>query len=101
MKLVTFSIEGNRNLIIQFLICIQPYTQQPLILCQIETLPIPIIDQNIQADSYIHIQVDRLYIALNLETNITIRQQELRTCKRIGFEFYCDELLCGKTKIQI
>ena len=32
MKLVTFGIDRKRNLIIQFLIFVQPYTQQPLIL---------------------------------------------------------------------
>ena len=31
-------------------------------------------------------------IALNSETYITIRQQELWMCKRIGYEFYCEEL---------
>ena len=29
---------------------------------------------------------------------ITIRQQELRTCKGIGYEFYCEELLVVKHK---
>ena len=58
----------------------QPYTQQPLILYQIETVKVPIIDQNTQANSYAHLQINRLYIALNSETNILIRQQELRTC---------------------
>ena len=52
MKLVTFSIDRNRNLIIQFPVFIQPYTQQPLILYQIEMLPVPIIDQNKQAFLY-------------------------------------------------
>ena len=37
MKLVTFGIDKERNLIIQFLLFIQPYMQQPLILYQIET----------------------------------------------------------------
>ena len=46
MKLVTFGIDKDRNLIVQFLVFIQPYTQQPLILYQIETVPAPIIDQN-------------------------------------------------------
>ena len=39
MKLVTFGIDRNRNLIIQFPVFIQPYTQQPLILYQLETVP--------------------------------------------------------------
>ena len=32
MKLVTFKIDRKRNLIIQFPVFVQPYTQQPLIL---------------------------------------------------------------------
>ena len=98
MKLVTFGIDRDGNLIIQFPVFIQPYTQQLLILYQIETVPVPIIDQNTQAHSYTHLQVDRPYIALNSETCITIRQQELRTCKRIGYEFYCEELFMVKHK---
>ena len=85
MQLVTFGINKDKNLIIQFPVFIQPYTQQPLILYQIETVPVPIIDQNIQAQSYMHLQIDKPYIALNSETFISIRQQELRACKRIGF----------------
>ena len=93
MKLVTFGMDRNKNLIIQFPVFIQPYTQLPLVLHQLETVPVPIMDQNTQADSYTYIQVDRPYIALNSEPYIRIRQQELRTCKRIGYEFYCEELL--------
>ena len=96
MKMVTFSIHRDNNLILQFPVFLQPYTQWPLVLYQIEKLVAHIIDQNMQADSYTHLQVDRLYIALNSETYITIRQQELRTCKRIGYEFYCEELFMVK-----
>ena len=35
----------QKNLIIQFPIFIQPYTQQPLILYQLETVPVPIADK--------------------------------------------------------
>ena len=59
MQLVTFGIDKDRNLIIQFPIFIQPYTQQPLILYQIETVPVPIIDQNTQVQSYTHLQVTK------------------------------------------
>ena len=45
-----------------------------------------------------HLQVDRPYIVLNSETYITVRQQELRTCKRIGYEFYSEELFMVKHK---
>ena len=98
MKLGTFGIDKERNLIIQFPVFIQPYTQQPLILYEIETVPVPIIDQNTQTQSYRHLHIDKMYIALNSETYITIRQQELSTCKRIGYEFYCNELFVVKHK---
>ena len=48
--------------------------------------------------SYTHLQVSKPYIALNSETYISISQQELRTCKRIGYEFYCKELFVVKHK---
>ena len=48
MQLVTFGIDKDKNLIILFPVFIQPYTQQPLILYQLETVPVSIIDQNTQ-----------------------------------------------------
>ena len=98
MKLVTFGIDRKRNLIIQFPIFVQPYTQQPLILYQIEMVPVPIVDKNNRANSYIEILVKKPYIALNSETYINICQQELATCKRIGYEFYCKELFVVRHK---
>ena len=32
------------------------------------------------------------------ETYISLRQQELRTCKRTGYKFYCEELFVVKCK---
>ena len=88
----------KENLIVKFLVFIQPYMQQQLILYQVEMVPVPIIDQNKQAHSYTHLQIDRPYIALNSETYISLRHQELRTCKNIGYEFYCEELCVVKHK---
>ena len=48
--------------------------------------------------SYTHSQVNKPYIVLNSETYISIRQQEFRICKRIGYEFYCKELFVVKHK---
>ena len=62
------------NLIIQFPIFVQPYTQKPLILYQLEMVPIPILDQNIKAQSYTHLQIKKPYIALNSGTYISLRQ---------------------------
>ena len=49
MKLVTFVIDDQRNLIIQFPLFVQPYTQQHLTLYQMETILVPIVDENKQA----------------------------------------------------
>ena len=98
MPLVTFGIDKDRNLIVQFLVFIQLYTKQPLVLCQLEMVPVPILDQNVKAQSYTHLQIKKPYIALNSETYISLRQQELRTCKRIGYEFYNEELFVVKHK---
>ena len=38
------------------------------------------------------LQITKPYIALNTEMYINIRQQELAICKKIGYEFYCEEL---------
>ena len=95
MQLVTFGIDKDKNLKVQF---VQPYTQQSLILYQLETVPVPIIDQNTQAQSYTHLQVHKPYIALHSETYISIRQQEFRACKRIGYESYFEELFVVKHK---
>ena len=98
MQLVTFSIDKDLNLVIQFPVFMQPYTQKPLILYQLETVPVLILDKNTKAESYMHLQVRKPYIALNSETYISLRQQELRSCKRIDYEFYCEELFIVKHK---
>ena len=46
MKLVTFGIDNQRNLVVQFLVFMQPYTQKRLVIYQIETVPVPILDEN-------------------------------------------------------
>ena len=92
------NIDKDRNLIIYFPVFVQPYTQKPLVLYQLETVPIPILDQDIKAHSYTHLQIEKPYIALKSETYISLRQQELRTCKRIGYKFYCEELFDVKHK---
>ena len=98
MKLVTFRIDRNGNLIIQFPIFVQSYTQQLLTLYQLETGPVPIVDKNTKADSYTELQIKKPYLALSTEMHINVRQQELGTCKRIGYEFFYEELLVVRHK---
>ena len=72
MKSVTFGIDRKRNLIIHFPIFVQPYTQQPLILYQLETVPVMSINKNTKADSCTELQIKKPSIALNSETYINI-----------------------------
>ena len=98
MKLVTFGIDQKGNLIIQFPIFIQPYMQQALILYQLQIVPVPIIDQNPNVHSYTELKIKKPYIALNSETYLNIQQQELATCKRIGYKCYCEKLFIVRHK---
>ena len=52
-----------------------------------ETVPVPIIDENEQVQSYTYLQVRKPYIALNSETYISLRMQELETCKKLVMNF--------------
>ena len=53
---------------------------------------------NKRADAYTWIRIDKPYIALNPDAYISIHSEELRTCKRIGYEYYCEELFVVKSK---
>ena len=65
MKLVTFGIDDQRNLIIHLLVFVQPHTQQHFILYQMET--VPVVDENKQMQSSTYLKVKKPYIALNSE----------------------------------
>ena len=98
MKLVTFGIDNQRNLIVQFPVFVQPYTQKRLIMYQIETVLVPILDENEQAQSYTELKIEKTYITLNGEMYITLHTQELKMCKKIGYKYYCKELFVIKSK---
>ena len=72
--------------------------QARLTLYQIETVPVPILDTNNKAQSYMQLRIDKPYIALNDETYISLKSQELNTCKKIGYEYFCEELFVVKSK---
>ena len=59
MKLITFGIDSQRNLIVQFPVFVQPYTQKRLIMYQIETIPVPILDENEQVHSYMELKIEK------------------------------------------
>ena len=85
-------------MIVQLPVFVQPYTQKRLIMYQIETVPVPILDENKQGHSYTELKIEKLYNALNKETYITLHTQELKMCKKIGYEYYYKELFVIKSK---
>ena len=58
----------------------------------------PILDASNKIQSYTQLKIEKPYIALNDETYISICSQELNTCKRIGYEYFCEELFVIKSK---
>ena len=65
---------------------------------QIEIVLVPILDENEQVHSYTELIIEKPYITLNEETYIMLCSQELKMCKRIGYEYYCEELFVIKSK---
>ena len=63
-----------------------------------ETVPVLILDTYTEAQSYTHLKVRKPYLALVSETYISLTYQELRSCKKIGNEFYCEELFIVEHK---
>ena len=98
MKLAMSGIDNQRNLILQFPVFVQPYDQKRFIMCQIETVPVPILDENKQVQLYTELKIQKPYIALNEETYIMFHAQELKMCKKIRCEYYCEELFIVKSK---
>ena len=61
----------------------------------------PIVDANNKIQSYIQLKIEKPYIALNDETYISIHSQELNTCKRIGYEYFCEELFVERASTDV
>ena len=47
-----------------------------------ETALVPIVDKNKQAQPYTYLKIKKPYIAFDSETYVSLRAQELSTCKR-------------------
>ena len=99
MKLVTFAVDQQtHSLIVTFPVFIQDYRRPPLSLYEIETVPVPIPDENAKADSYSQVQVPKPYIAVGAEYYIELRMTEMIMCRSIRFTYYCEELFVVKHK---
>ena len=99
MKMVTFSVDQQaHSLILTFPAFIKNYKQPPLSLFEVETVPVPIIDKNVKADSYSQVRIEKSYIAAGTDYYIQLRISELLMCKSIRHIYYCEELFVIKHK---
>ena len=98
MKLITFAVDQQtHSLIVTFPVFIQDYRRPPLLLFEIETVPVPIPDANEKADSYSQVQVKKPYITVGAEYYIELQMTEMIMCKSIRFTYYCEELFMVKS----
>ena len=99
MKMVTFSVDQQaHSLILTFPAFIKNSKQPPLSLYEVETVPVPIIDKNVKADSYSQVRIEKSYIAAGTDYYIQLRISELLMCKSIRHIYYCEELFVIKHK---
>ena len=67
-------------------------------LYQIETVPVPIVDKNLEADSYSQAIMKKPYIATNADYYVQLEIEELFMCKQISHIYFCEELFLVKHK---
>ena len=77
---------------------IKNYKQPPLSLHEAETVPVPILDKNVKANSYSQVRIEKSYIAAGTDYYIQLRISELLMCKSIGHIYYCEELFVIRHK---
>ena len=74
------------------------YKQPPLSLYEVETVPVPMKDKNVKANSYSQVKIEKSYIAAGTDYYIQLRISELLMCKSIRHIYYCEELFVVKHK---
>ena len=85
MKIISFSCDRDFNLVLQFPDFIEPYTQKPLALHQLEAVPVPIKYKNTEANSY-----------LWLQPRISLTVAKLSSCKHNGHEYFLESIFLVK-----
>ena len=88
MKLCTFGISIEGNMVVAFPIFVKDHSDKPKTLYELETVKVPIPDQNPEANSFSEVQCRKPYIAVNDNFYIQLRIQELRMCKTIRHVYY-------------
>ena len=98
MRLVTFGIDNENKLVVCFPIFVKDFSREAFTLYQIETVPVPIVDTNLKANSYSQALVNKPYIATNADYYIQLVVEELFMCKQIEQIYFCDKYFWLNTK---
>ena len=100
MKMVTFAVDQQtHSLIVTFFPAfIKNYKQPPLSLYEVETVPVPILDKNVKANSYLQVRIEKSYTAAGTDYYIQHTISKLLMCKSIRHIYYCEELFVIKHK---
>ena len=81
MKLCTFGISIEGNMVVAFPIFVKDHSDKPKTLYELETVKVPIPDQNPEGNSFSEVQYRKPYISVNDDFYIQLHIQELRMCK--------------------
>ena len=74
LKMVTFAVDQQaHSLIMIFPTFINNYKQPQLSLYEVETVPVPILDKNVRANSYSQVRIEKSYIAAGTDYYIQLR----------------------------
>ena len=73
MKLATFGVDTDGNMIVAFPVFVQDHTSQPQTLYEIETVKVPIPDLNVDANSYSEVRYSKPYIAISKDYYIQFK----------------------------
>ena len=92
MRLVTFGIDEDDRLVVCFPIFVKDFSRKSMTLYQIETVPVPILDTNEEANIYSQAVINKPYIATNNDYYIQLEIEELFMCKQIKHIYFCEEL---------
>ena len=98
MRLATFGIDEEDRLVVSFPIFVKDFSREAYTLYQIETVPVPIVDTNLKANSYSQAIVNKPYIATNADYYIQLEMEELFMCKQIKQIYFCEEIFLVKHK---
>ena len=90
MQLATFSLDELHNLVVTFPIFIVPLDHRPFPLYELETVPVPIDDQDDHASSFSEVIVNKPYFAATDAAYIQVRTPELFRCKVIQGQYFCN-----------